>query len=55
MDESAESPLVSRTEKTTRSGETKEDSGDEDEILDWSKLAYVPFMFWLRSAEEMEM
>lgn len=41
MDESSESPIVSRVEKIRNHTDQKEDSGDEDEILDWSKLAYV--------------
>jgi hypothetical protein len=46
MDELAESPLSMQISAHNQSNEGKDDSGDENEMLDWTKLAYVVNPFY---------
>jgi hypothetical protein len=46
MDELAESPISVQISAQNQSNEGKDDSGDENEMLDWTKLAYVVNPFY---------
>jgi hypothetical protein len=41
MDESAESPAAAITNTASTLEDEKADSSEDDEVLDWSKVAFV--------------